>query len=127
MLENVLELMRYPRNMNTTLWVIKTTLPESMREFEVTSFAQSLVECGAACVQHHKVASTFQWEGAISQEKEWAVQIKVSNQNKQQVVDRITTSHPYDIPQIIAHQVEASQDYADWVNSQNSDKKITKS
>ena len=54
-----------------------------MREFEVTSFAQSLVECGAACVQHHKVASTFQWEGAISQEKEWAVQIKVSNQNKQ--------------------------------------------
>lgn len=105
--------------MNTTLWVIKTTLPDSFREFEITSFAQSLVECGAACVQHHKIASTFQWEGAITQGKEWAVQIKVSNANKQRVMDCITTSHPYDIPQIITYQAEASPDYADWVNSQN--------
>ena len=66
----------------------KTTLPDSWREFEVTSFAQTLVESGAACVQH-KVSSTYKWEGQIQSDTEWALQIKVSNSNKQSVISKI--------------------------------------
>ena len=49
--------------MSSEIMVIKTTLPEEFREFEVTSFSQSLVESGASCVTHHLVTSTYEWEG----------------------------------------------------------------
>ena len=105
--------------MSNKLWVIKTTLPESWREFEVTSFAQSLVEAGAACVQHHKVSSTYKWEDKIQSESEWSIQIKVSKDSKQAVADLIQETHPYDVPQMIMSKWESSQDYLDWVTSKD--------
>ena len=104
--------------MGNSLWLIKTTLPDSWREFEVTSFAQALVESGAACVQHHEVSSTYKWEGQIQSDTEWALQIKVSNSNKQSVISKIEEEHPYDVPQIVMHECDASESYTDWVNSQ---------
>ena len=104
--------------MGNTLWLVKTTLPDSWREFEVTSFAQTLVESGAACVQHHKVSSTYKWEGKIQSDSEWALQIKVSDSNKQSVISKIEEEHPYDVPQIVIHECEASEGYTEWVNSQ---------
>ena len=104
--------------MGNTLWLVKTTLPDSWREFEVTSFAQALVESGAACVQHHKVSSTYKWEGKIQSDTEWALQIKVSESNKQSVISKIGEEHPYDVPQIVMHEFDASEGYTEWVNSQ---------
>ena len=104
--------------MGSTLWLVKTTLPESWREFEVTSFSQLLVESGAACVQHYKVSSTYRWEGKIQSDNEWALQIKVSDSNKQSVISKIEEEHPYDVPQIVMCECDASQDYGEWVNSQ---------
>ena len=103
--------------MSNTLWVLKTTLPVSWREFEVTSFAQSLLEAGAGCVQHHKVSSTYKWEGKIQSEYEWSLQIKVSEDNKQAIADLIQEKHPYDVPQIIMKRWESSDDYRTWINS----------
>lgn len=97
--------------------IIKTTLPITMREFEVTSFAQSLVEAGAACVQHHQISSTYKWEGKIEHEKEWGLSIKVSINNLDSVKQVINDLHPYDVPQIIVQSAEANSDYEDWVNS----------
>ena len=103
--------------MGNTLWVLKTTLPVSWREFEVTSFAQSLLEAGAGCVQHHKVSSTYKWEGRIQSEYEWSLQIKVSEDNKQAVADLIQKTHPYDVPQIIICKFQSNDAYYDWVTS----------
>jgi len=97
--------------------IIKTTLPITMREFEVTSFAQSLVEAGAACVQHHQISSTYKWEGKIEHEKEWGLSIKVSTNNLDSVTQVINNLHPYDVPQIIVQSAEANSEYEDWVNS----------
>ena len=97
--------------------MVKTTLPGSWREFEVGSFAQSLVESGAACVQHHKVSSTYKWEGKIQSENEWNLQIKVSERNMQVVVNLIEKTHPYDVPQILIHELNSNQEYFDWVES----------
>ena len=102
--------------MGNTVWLVKTTLPESWREFEVTSFAQTLVESGAACVQHHRVSSTYKWEGKIQSDIEWALQIKVSQSNKQAVVSKIEEEHPYDVPQIVMYECDASTAYSTWVN-----------
>ena len=104
--------------MGSRIAVIATTLPSSWREFEVTSFAQTLVESGAACVQHHKVSSTYKWEGKIQSDTEWALQIKVSESNKQSVISKIEEEHPYDVPQIVMHECEGSDGYTAWVNSQ---------
>ena len=103
--------------MSSKLWIVKTTLPGSWREFEVGSFAQALVESGAACVQHHKVASTYKWEGKIQSENEWSLQIKVSDSNVQAVINLIEENHPYDTPQIISLEVKSSKEYSEWVES----------
>ncbi|MGB1589348.1 MAG: divalent-cation tolerance protein CutA [Candidatus Poseidoniaceae archaeon] len=97
--------------------IIKTTLPISMREFEVTSFAQSLVEAGAACVQQHEISSTYEWEGKIQHEKEWSISVKVSSTNIDSIIQVIKHLHPYEVPQILIQSVEANSNYEDWVNS----------
>ena len=99
------------------MFLIKTTLPISYREFEVTSFAQSIVESGAACVQHREISSTYPWDGKLNHEKEWLLEIKVSEKNKELVQEVITNLHPYDVPEILILKVEANQEYLDWVNS----------
>ena len=99
------------------MFLIKTTLPISFREFEVTSFAQSIVESGAACVQHREISSTYSWDGKLNHDKEWLLEIKVSEKNKESVQEVIINLHPYDVPEILILKVEANQEYLDWVNS----------
>ena len=103
--------------MDNKLLLIKTTLPGTWREFEVTSFAQTLIEAGAACIHHHKVSSTYKWEGKIQSENEWSLQIKVSQSGKQAVVNLIEETHPYDVPQILIYELNSNQEYFDWVES----------
>ena len=110
--------MRYPTYMGSKIWVIKTTLPESMNDEEVASFSHALIEAGAACIQHHKVTSTYKWEDEMKSESEWSIQIKVSKNSKQAVADLIVESHPYDVPQLIMKKWEASDDYRNWVASE---------
>jgi len=109
--------MQYPCNMSGKLWVVKTTLPESMNEDEVATFSHTLIEAGASCIQHHKVTSTYKWEDEMKSESEWSIQIKVSKHSKQAVVDLLVETHPYDVPQVITKKWEASDDYLTWINS----------
>ena len=109
--------MQYRDIMNSKLWVIKTTLPESMKEEEITSFFHKLVESGAACIQHHMVTSTYKWEGEMKSESEWSIQIKVSKQSKQAVTELIQEMHPYDVPQMIMKKWESSDVYLEWIDN----------
>jgi len=104
--------------MDNNLSSIKTTLPISWREFEVVSLAQGLLENGAACVQHHQITSTYKWDGSVQSEKEWSLEIKVSNTNRMSVLKKLKSLHPYEVPQIICTEVTANESYLQWVNSQ---------
>ena len=110
--------MRYPTYMSSKIWVIKTTLPESMNDEEVASFSHALIEAGAACIQHHKVTSTYKWEDEMKSESEWSIQIKVSKHGKQAVANLIAEIHPYDVPQIIMKKLETSDDYFAWASTE---------
>ncbi|MDC0557464.1 divalent-cation tolerance protein CutA [Candidatus Poseidoniaceae archaeon] len=104
--------------MDNNLSSIKTTLPISWREFEVVSLAQDLLENGAACVQHHQITSTYKWDGSVQSEKEWSLEIKISNTNRMSVLKKLKSLHPYEVPQIICTEVTANESYLQWVNSQ---------
>ena len=41
--------------------------------------------------------------------------MKVTNNNKDILIKQIKEKHPYDLPQIIYWKVEATSDYARWV------------
>ena len=88
-----------------------------MSEEEISSFSTKLIEAGAACIQHHKVTSTYKWEDEMKSESEWSIQIKVSKHSKQAVADLLAESHPYDVPQIIMKKWDASDDYLNWVTN----------
>ena len=104
--------------MQSYISVVKTTLPSSWREFEVSSFAQTLLGSGAACVSHHLVTSTYEWLGEVISVTEWSLEIKSSSKSRQYIIDKLVKSHPYDVPQIICSQYETSEEYGNWVNSQ---------
>ena len=106
-----------PPNMSSEIMVIKTTLPEEFREFEVTSFSQSLVGSGASCVTHHLVTSTYEWEGEIISNKEWSLSVKLSKSKTEDVIDKIKQIHPYEIPQLLFSSWNSSPEYYSWIES----------
>jgi periplasmic divalent cation tolerance protein len=102
---------------NAGIHIIQTTLPGAWIEAEVGAFAQTLLEAGAACVQHSSIRSTYKWEGAIESSSEWRLQLKVGHSQFDTVMSTLKEAHPYDTPQIVHWAAESTQEYADWVDS----------
>ena len=103
--------------MNLGICIIQTTLPGTWIEAEVGAFAQSMLEAGAACVQHSSIQSTYKWEGSIESSSEWRLQLKVSKSKIDIVLKKLKELHPYDVPQILHWAAESTQGYVDWVDS----------
>jgi periplasmic divalent cation tolerance protein len=99
------------------IFVVQTTLPSTWIEPEVGAFAQSLLEAGAACIQHSSIRSTYRWEGKIESSEEWRLELKVSQEAVDGVLSALRKQHPYSTPQITYWKAESSQEYADWVDS----------
>jgi periplasmic divalent cation tolerance protein len=100
--------------MGDSLFIIQTTLPSSWKEFEIGSFSQLLIESGAACVQRKSIVSMYNWGGEIHSNSEWSLEIKVSSTLLDYVLLKIEELHPYEVPQLLHWEVQASQGYADW-------------
>tara|TARA_B100000959_G_scaffold260867_1_gene297848 strand:- start:6640 stop:6954 length:315 start_codon:yes stop_codon:yes gene_type:complete len=102
--------------MEAAVWVVQTTLPGDWPEPIVGQWSTMLVESGlAACVQRDRVTSTFQWEGTLESSEEWRIQIKTTASSKDELIEVITSEHPYAVAQIIAWQAESTAEYTDWV------------
>ena len=106
-----------PIPMGTEIHIIQTTLPASWIEAEVGAFAQTMLEAGAACVQHSAIRSTYKWEGKIESTSEWKLQLKVPRSQIETVLTSIENNHPYDTPQILHWSAKATEEYARWVDS----------
>lgn len=86
---------------------------------EADRLAQALVEEGlAACVNLSPVRSVFRWNGAVQQEPEVAMWIKVSAAALPVLRERLLELHSYDVPELLVLPVDteaSSEAYVRWV------------
>lgn len=81
--------------------------------------ARTLVEERlVACVNLvPKVRSIYVWDGKVSDEIEVLAIAKTTRERRAALVERLAVLHPYEVPEIIALDGEASPAYATWVRS----------
>ncbi len=72
----------------------------------------------AACGNIFKLFSIYRWQSKIAKSPEYAALIK-TKPNKYRAVEKyITENHPYDVPEIIAWNVDQGQKaYLQWIDS----------
>jgi len=99
----------------TDLILILTTMPDDERAH---SLARTLVDEGlAACVNiHGPMTSTYRWKGAVEREAERQVVIKSSRARLEALEARVRALHPYELPEFVVLDAQASEAYAAWVN-----------
>jgi periplasmic divalent cation tolerance protein len=71
----------------------------------------------AACVNIlSSVSSIYRWKKEIQQEQEFLLILKTSTDRLQDLVDRVKTLHPYEVPEILSLPVEKGYPpYLSWV------------
>ena len=96
------------------LVLVLTTMPDDDR---AEAFAATLVsERLAACVTiSAPILSVYRWKGTIEREAERQVAIKTRRRLLPALAARVRTLHPYEVPEWIALDVEASSAYAAWL------------
>jgi periplasmic divalent cation tolerance protein len=74
----------------------------------------------ASCAQiSGPITSTYWWKGKIETTEEWVCTVKTTSRLYPKVEAMIRDLHPYDIPEIVAMNVENSLSmYADWVRKE---------
>lgn len=73
----------------------------------------------AACVQVEAgLVSHYRWQGAVHEDAEWRLTVKTLPEALPDLLDFMDAQHPYDTPQLLWQELEASADYAQWVRSQ---------
>ncbi len=99
--------------------VVTTTLPIEWTKEQILKLKTNLISQQlAACVQSDKINSTYSWEGEIVSEDEWRLTIKTTKKRQESLISAIVEDHPYDVPQIIHRQEDASPEYFNWVKQQ---------
>ena len=70
----------------------------------------------AACVQTAGPGeSLYLWQGSVTTEQEWYLTLKTSMEKCGELIDWLGRQHPYELPEIICSQVEATEEYAGWL------------
>jgi periplasmic divalent cation tolerance protein len=96
------------------LILILTTMPDDERADQL---ARTLVEERlAACVNVHRpMTSTYRWQGRIEVEAERQIVIKTTRDRLAEVETRLRALHPYELPELVILDAQASDAYAVWV------------
>jgi periplasmic divalent cation tolerance protein len=98
------------------LILILTTMPDDNRADEL---AMTLVGEGlAGCVNvHGPMTSTYRWKGEIEHETERQVVIKTTRARLPAIEGRLRALHPYELPEFVVLDGEASAAYGEWVRA----------
>ena len=98
----------------TELILVLTTMPDDDR---ADALARTLVdERLAACVNvHGAMASTYRWKGRVEREAERQVVIKTTRDRRSALEARLLALHPYELPEIVVLNADASEAYASWL------------
>ena len=95
--------------------IVLTTMPA---EADIVAFSRALVdERLAACVSSSgEMRSVYRWEGNVTEDVERQVIIKTTAGRIEELRARMTSLHPYHVPEfIVLPSVDGSEDYFEWV------------
>jgi periplasmic divalent cation tolerance protein len=71
----------------------------------------------AACVNVlPAMTSVYRWKGSVGQEREQQLLIKTAPELVEALRARLRQLHPYELPEFIVLEGEASAAYAEWVS-----------
>tara|TARA_Y100001968_G_scaffold109685_1_gene99277 strand:- start:1389 stop:1712 length:324 start_codon:yes stop_codon:yes gene_type:complete len=69
------------------------------------------------CVTFKNIESHFWWEGNINKSQEVQLMIKCKEENVNEICNKISKWHSYEIPEIICFCASANEKYYHWINS----------
>ena len=95
--------------------IVLTTLPAGT---DAAAFGRTLVEEHlAACVSSSgEIQSVYRWEGSVTEDAERQVFIKTTAGRVPGLRARLTSLHPYKVPEfIVIPAVDGGADYLAWV------------
>jgi periplasmic divalent cation tolerance protein len=103
--------------LNVPVVLMLTTLPDADA---ANALAQSVLEARlAACVTNlGAVASQYHWKGVLESASEVQLMFKTSVARSDELQRFVESRHPYETPEILAWQVDASPAYGQWVNAE---------
>ena len=85
---------------------------------DAAALARTLVEERlAACVNVlPTMTSIYRWKGMVDQEREQQLLIKTAEERVEALAARLSELHPYELPEFIVLNAEASRAYAEWID-----------
>ena len=97
-----------------TISMLVTTLPD---EAHAVRMARQLIEAGeAACAQIEPIRSFYRWKGAVVDEPEWRLTIKLRHDRVAAVMQSVRALHPYEVPEIVSLDIARGDPaYVRWV------------
>jgi periplasmic divalent cation tolerance protein len=99
---------------NTPVVLVLTTLPDSDA---ASVLAQQVIDARlAACVTELGVVkSRYRWNGKVEAAEELQMLFKTSLARGDELARFIESNHPYETPEIVSWQADASAAYGHWV------------
>jgi len=86
---------------------------------EAKKVGQKLLEDNLiACANYFPITSSFMWQGEVKEENEYVSLFKTSKDNWGKIKEKINLIHPYDTPAIIKFEVEANQEFSNWIEEE---------
>ena len=103
--------------MNTPVVLVLTTLPDS--EAASTLAMQAIDARLAACVTElGTVKSLYRWKGKVEAAEELQLLFKTSLAHSDELTRFIEANHPYETPEIVSWQADASAAYGQWITAE---------
>ena len=83
----------------------------------ITKIANDLVKHKiVACVNIIKISSVYSWHEKIENPSEYLALFKTTQKNKKHLKEKIKSTHPYDVPEIIEIDIMATnKSYLKWL------------
>jgi periplasmic divalent cation tolerance protein len=94
--------------------IIVSTYPDKK---SILKISNELVKAKIiACVNFSKISSVYAWQGKIENSSEYLALFKTTDKNKKILKEKIKSSHPYDVPEIVEIEVKSiNKPYLDWL------------
>jgi periplasmic divalent cation tolerance protein len=83
----------------------------------ITKIANELVKDKiVACVNITKISSIYSWKEKIENTSEYLAFFKTTQKNKKYLKEKIKSTHPYDVPEIIEIDIiSINKSYLQWL------------